>query len=389
MMPVMHAPAPFIVGIALTQVRVSPKTIWLFVQVTDAERALGVGEATLQREEDAVVAALTQLAPSLLGQPADVHALAAFPLAGQSCAMGAAISALDHALWDLAGQRAQCSVAQLLGTPTAHIDLYANVNRGLMSREPAGFAAGAHRAVDAGFRAVKIAPFDEIDTEGHWGPVVVPTAQNLDRGLDRIAATRDAIGLDVDLMIDCHWRFDEAWAERVIDACAPLGLYWVECPIREVDSNMAAIARLRGRTNAHGMRLAGGEEGVGRDAFRPFLQAGAYDVLMPDIKCVGGFAEMRAVAALAAQHGVAIAPHNPTGPIAHAASVHVCASLAGFTRLEFQFNETPLFEALVTPSVFAPVAGRVVVPDRPGLGVALAADMVGAYTVCCHAWGNV
>ena len=145
---------------------------------------------------------------------------------------------------------------------------------------------------------------------------------------------------------------------------------------------------MRGRANALGMRLAGGEDGVGREAFLPLLEAGAYDVLMPDIKYVGGFAEMRAVAALAKKHGVAIAPHNPTGPVAHAASVHACASLAGFTRLELQFNETPLFETLVTPPVASSVAGRVVVPDRPGLGVALSAYLVAAYTIRRDAWGS-
>lgn len=384
-----RADAPALAGIALTHIRVSPKTIWLFVQVTDAAGAMGVGEATLQREEHAVVAALAQLAPLLLGDPAEPHALAAFPLAGLPRAMGAAISALDHALSDLAGQRAQRSIARLLGTPTAQVELYANLNRGLLSREPAGFASGARVAIDAGFRAVKIAPFDEIDTEGHWGAAVAPTSQTLDRGLARIAATREAIGADVDLMIDCHWRFDEAWAERVIDACAPLALHWVECPIREIAANMAAIARLRGRANALGMRLAGGEDGVGRDAFRPFLQAGAYDVLMPDIKYVGGFAEMRAVAALAAKHCVAIAPHNPTGPVAHAASVQVCASLPGFTRLELQFNESPLFESLVTPALATPVNGRLPVSDRPGLGVSLVPEVVAAHTIKRDIWGDV
>jgi len=136
------------------------------------------------------------------------------------------------------------------------------------------------------------------------------------------------------------------------------------------------------------MLLAGGEDGVGRDAFMPFLTAGAYDVLMPDIKYVGGFTEMRAVAALAAQHGVAIAPHNPTGPVAHLASVHACAGLAGFTRLELQFNESPLFDALVTPLPPVPEQGRVAVPHRPGLGVALAVDEIARHVIRHEIWGG-
>ena len=261
------------------------------------------------------------------------------------------------------------------------------MNRGLPTRDPAAFAHAARVAVDAGFNAVKIAQFDEINTFGRWGDAVEPTTQRLDQGLARIAAVRAEVGPDVDVMVDCHWRFDEAWAQRVIDACAAFKLYWVECPIPEDEANLPALKRLRARTNQHGMLLAGGEDGVGRDAFVPFLQAGAYDVLMPDIKYVGGFAEMRAVAALAAQHSVAIAPHNPTGPIAHMASVHACAGLAGFTRLELQFNESPLFDALVTPPAPAPAAGRVVVPCRPGLGVALAPEVVARHTIRRDTWG--
>jgi len=380
-------PAPAIAGIALTQVRISPKTIWLFVQVKDASHAVGVGEGTLQREEAAVEAVLARLAPTMLGRAAEPRALADIPRQGQSRAFGAAVSALDHALWDLAGQRAQQSVAQLLGSAAAEIELYANVNRGLPTREPAAFAHAVRVAVEAGFNAVKIAPFDEIDMFGRWGDAIAPTAQRLESGLARIAAARAAVGPDVDLMVDCHWRFDEAWAQRVIDACAAFKLHWIECPIPEDDANLPALKRLRARTHQHGIRLAGGEDGVGRDAFMPFLTAGAYDVLMPDIKYVGGFTEMRAVAALAAQHGVAIAPHNPTGPVAHLASIHACAGLPGFTRLELQFNESPLFDALVTPLPPVPEQGRVAVPHRPGLGVALAVDEIARHVIRHEIWG--
>ncbi len=388
MMNATRADAAAIVGIALTHVRISPKTIWLFVQVTDASRSVGTGEATLQREEAAVAAAIAQLAPMLLGRPAEPRALAHVALQGQTRVFGAAVSALDHALWDLAGQRAQQSVARLLGASRSEIELYANVNRGLPTREPVAFAHAARTVVAAGFRAVKIAPFDEIDTFGRWGSPIAPTLQRLEPGLARIAATRVAVGPEVDLMVDCHWRFDEAWAQRVIDACVAFKLYWVECPIPEDDANLPALKRLRARTHAHGMRLAGGEDGVGRDAFTPFLTAGAYDVLMPDIKYVGGFAEMRAVATMAAQHGVAIAPHNPTGPVAHMASVHACAGLEGFTRLELQYDESPLFDTLVNPPAPVPVAGRVAVPNRPGLGAALAPDVVAGHAIGRDAWGD-
>jgi galactonate dehydratase len=380
------AEVPAIAGISLIQVGVSAKTIWLFVQVVDAAGKVGIGEATLQKQEVTVARALGQIAPTLLGQPAHAQALGAIALAGLGMAHAAAYSALDHALWDLAGQRDEVPVAQLLGADVHEIGLYANVNRGLASREPEAFAAAVRAAVDAGFRAVKIAPFDEIDTHGRWGVAIAPTRAALERGLARIAAARAAVGATADLMIDCHWRFDEPWAERVIDAVGPMQLHWVECPLPETEAHFAALVRLRARANRLGMLLAGGEDGVGRDAFRPFLAAGTYDVLMPDIKYVGGFDELRAVAALAARHGVAIAPHNPSGPVAHAASVHACAALEGFTRLELQWNESPLFDTVVAPPVPRPHAGTVRVSDQPGLGIALASDAAGA-TVSRDDWG--
>ena len=242
-------PAPAIAGIALTQVRISPKTIWLFVQLKDASHAVGVGEATLQREDAEVAAALAQLAPKVLGRAADPRALADIALRVQARAFGAVVSALDHALWDLAGQRAQQSVAQLLGASAHAIELYANVNRGLPTRDPAAFAHAVRLAVEAGFNAVKIAPFDEIDLLGRWGDAIAPTAQRLECGLARIAAARAAIGPEVDLMVDCHWRFDEAWARRVIDACAAFNLHWIECPIPEDAANLPALKRLRARTS--------------------------------------------------------------------------------------------------------------------------------------------
>lgn len=203
--------APHIAGIALTNVRISGKTNWLFMQVLDAAGRIGVGEATLLREELAVTAELARIAPSMLGLPADPRKIQPAPLAGQARARGAVVSAIDQALWDLTGQREHLGIARLLGSPASEVELYANVNRGIATRDPAGFAAAARNARIAGFRTVKIAPFDEIDAHGRWGPASAPTGVTLRLGIDRIAAVRDAIGVDSELMIDCHWRMDEPW----------------------------------------------------------------------------------------------------------------------------------------------------------------------------------
>jgi galactonate dehydratase len=136
-------------------------------------------------------------------------------------------------------------VATLLGATARDVTLYANINRGLTGRTPAAFAAGARAAVDAGFTAIKIAPFDEVDVFGRWGPVMPATRPALDAGLARVAATRAAVGGDVRLMVDCHWRFDEKWAESMIDAVTAECLHWIECPLPEDAAWLPALKRLR------------------------------------------------------------------------------------------------------------------------------------------------
>jgi galactonate dehydratase len=127
---------------------------------------------------------------------------------------------------------------------------------------------------------------------------------------------------------------------------APFGLFWLECPVAE--ANHAEIRRLRGMANDRGMRLAGAE--IARRPRRlsqPVIEAGCYDVLMPDMPSMpAGIEEIRRIAALAQTAGIEIAPHNPTGPVCHAHSVHLCAVIPNFLLLEVQFGET---EALLRP----------------------------------------
>jgi len=108
------------------------------------------------------------------------------------------------------------------------------------------------------------------------------------------------------------------------------------------------------------------------------IAAGAYDVLMPDIKYCGGHDEMRRIAALAQVHSIEIAPHNPTGPICHAHTVQACATIPNLGRLEVQFAETPLFFGIAAGSVPAISGGVAPVPDGPGLGAALADGVAAA-----------
>ena len=365
---------------ALHVLAISPKTRWVFVRIEDADGRIGSGEATLNGKESALAAAAERLATRALASSSAAPANFAAAIVPVDLAEAALVSAIDQALWDLHAQQAGVRLVDALGGARREsIPLYANINRRTLERTPQGFAHSARDAWEAGFRAFKLAPFDEVDAAlcADGGGAAAMQA-----GLARVAAVRAQIGPECRLMVDCHWRFDEATAARLIDAAAASGVYWIECPLPEIDAHIAALVRLRGRANAHGIRLAGMEQGIGFAAFQPYCAAGAYDVMMPDVKYIGGLAEMLRAAEAFEAYGVAMSPHNPSGPIAHAVSLQVGAAMASFDALELQFDESPLFDTLAGTDVPARVAGSSALPIGPGLGVRLDARLLESHADC-------
>jgi galactonate dehydratase len=336
------------------------------VRLSYANGRIGTGEASLNGLEDAVVAAGARFAPHVLAaSPGDPGAFSsAIRTADLQLPEAAMVSAVDQALWDLHATDAGASLADLLGgVHHTSIPVYANINRRTRTRTPAGFAQSARDAIAAGFSALKIAPFDEVEPGAGLSA--------MQAGLARIEAVRAAAGASCRLMVDCHWRFDEAQARALLDAVAAFHLYWVECPIAETLASIPALLRLRGRANALGMLLAGLEQGIAFEAFQPYCEAGAYDVMMPDVKYVGGLAEMMRCCGELSRHGVQVSLHNPSGPVSHCASLHVAAAMDAFDMLEMQFDESPLFRDLASTAIPACTEGHSALPAGCGLGVQL------------------
>ncbi len=350
-------------------VNVTPKTNWSFLVVRTADGCSGIGECTLSNQEPLLEAEAARLAANVVGEDAANRNRIArlIPHAPGGLVAHAVLSAFEQALWDLAGQAAGQPIHALLGGALRDaVPLYANINRGANPRSPEGFAAAATRAVADGFRAVKLAPFEPLVWED-----AADAAQRAayDQGLARIAAVRAAVGRDIDIMVDAHWRFSPGGAARLVQDVAPFALFWLECPVAE--ANHPAIRRLRSMCNDRGMRLAGAETLAGIGAYRTIIEAGCYDVLMPDIKYAGGHEEIRRIAALAQTAGVEIAPHNPTGPVCHAHSVHLCATIPNLLPLEVQFGETDRFFTLVNGHDLRFARGTATLPNAPGLGSTL------------------
>jgi galactonate dehydratase len=373
----MAAPARHsVTAIDVWRARVSPKTEWMFVRVTAGDGVVGWGEATLNGQERAVVAAVRKIGAALIGDtdsPGRLRAAASDPLP-----VWAAASAIDTALWDIAARRAGRSVCAALGPERRNrVPVYANINRRTVDRTPAGFAASARAALAAGHTRIKVAPFDGLT------PALCDSAEGralIAAGLARIAAVREANPAGA-VMVDCHWRFAPDATPDLIDALASLGVTWLECPIPEDGDAPATLARLRRQTQRHDMQLAGCESQTAESAFDAFLSAGAYDVIMPDVKYVGALDAMLRLAARAQRAGAQCAPHNPSGPIAHAASLQACMAMDSFLVLETQFDETPHFDALVGHALPQADDGAITMRPAPGLGVAIDTDALAPLAV--------
>lgn len=356
-----------IAAIRCRTLKVSDKTEWTFVEVECSDGIVGIGEASLNAMTRPLAAHAAQLAAVLVGVRAMPNAVA--PLAEKRAGgivQRSVVSAIEQALWDALGKRLGMPVADLLGGPVRDsVPAYANVNRRTGDRSPEGFAQSARLAVEAGFTFVKIAPFDGVG-EGD----ALATDTGVAAGLARIGAVCEAVGDGVRVLVDCHWRLDEASAARVLAFAADCDLYWIECPIPEHPAMLGAMQRLKRHASSLGVRIAGMERGLGLDDFRPAIEHGLADVIMPDVKYDGGLAETVAIARLAATAGIHVALHNPTGPVCHAASVALSAMLANCLILETQFDETPHFAAL-SPDLPAISNGHAALSTAPGLGVSL------------------
>ncbi len=350
-------------------VRVTPKTSWSFIRLHTAEGLTGEGEATLFGQDPAQLRAAEHLVPLALRE-ASLRSPGEFAQrhVPDDRVQSSVVSALDQALWSLHAQGNAQSLAGSLGPRRERIPVYANINRRTVSRGPVDFAASAQAAKAEGHVAFKLAPFDEVDPkvcmQGDGVKAMLP-------GLARVAAVREVVGNSARLMVDCHWRFDEATAAVLNEAAAKLGVYWIETPIPEVEANIPALVRLRGQCTALGMRQAGLETSVGWDQLRPYCEAGAYDVVMPDVKYIGGLCELRKTIDGCVEHGVQVSLHNPSGPVSHAFSLQVSATMDAFDLLELQFDESPLFEQLVGSPVLPVHRGFAELPVGHGLGVSL------------------
>jgi len=350
---------------------VNERTNWHFVRVRTDDGIVGVGEGSLNGYEPLLDACLAQLRPQLVGSTLDDGhpALATYAHAPSGLVGHAVRSAIRQAFIDARARAAGVPAWQLLGGRRRDsVPVYANVNRATRDRTPQGCAASARAAVERGFRAVKIAPFDGVLPDALHEAA---TQRLVAEGIERVVAMREALGPAPRLMVDCHWRFDEPTALAVLDRLAAARIHWFECPVSEHAHAHDALARIRRAANERGILVAACERQTAVDGFRAFAVPRRVDAIMPDVKYCGGPIEMLRIAAFAADCGVLFSPHNPTGPVCTMASLHVALAAPAVDSLEFQLGESDLAQDVVGGTQPVLIDGAFAAPDTPGWGVEL------------------
>ncbi len=345
---------------------------WVFVKVlTDQSGLWGWGEATLEWHTRAVVGAVEDISPLLIGEdPTRVEHLWQIMHRqhfwhGNGIVRGTAISGIDIALWDILGKVHGVPCHRLWGGPVRdYIRLYCHLGGGKMEDfyetkpgDAKRFAQLARKAVADGFTAFKSMAVPETMPLEGLPPIRYAEAC--------VKAMREAVGDKIDIMVDCHARPSPAMGLQFAKALEPYGLYFFEEPCWP--ETMADIARIQ---RAVSTPIATGERLVGIHAFRELFEQRAASVIQPDITHCGGLSEARRIAAMAEAYRVAIAPHNPQGPVSTAASIEFGFATPSYVICESVHQDVPWREEIVSEGFTVEKKGRIVRPNpRPGLGI--------------------
>lgn len=361
----------------ITEVRVwlveGIKYNWTLIKVHTDSGLTGIGEATNWPGSPLIEAACRHMAEVVVGEDAtridylwtklyrDMNWL------GQAGPLLSAMSALDIALWDLAGKRAGMPVYQLLGGAyRKKIQLYANYWFLQGDGSADSYASQAQKMQSQGFTACKFDPFAHVN---YWYGSDLHTNLGLTEqqkglSLERLQAVSTALGPEFPIAVETHAMLNGPTAIEMAHRIARLGIpvMWYEEPAGPEFPD--AIADIRRQIP---LPVCVGERLHSRFMALPILEKRAADILMPDITRCGGISEMKKIASLAEAFNVPIAPHNPNGPISTIASAHVMAATPNFFRQEFMVTDVPWRDTVLDKPL--PVRnGFFELSDQPGLG---------------------
>lgn len=347
---------------------------WVFVKViTDQPGLYGWGEATLEWHTRGIVGTIEDLSQLLIGEdPRRVEYLWQMMWRqhfwhGSGVTRSTAIAGIDLALWDILGKVHGVPCHQLWGGPVRdYIRLYCHLGGGNMESfyqtstdNAAQFADLAQEAVADGFSAFKsmaVPPTMPIE-----GLKPIKAAE------DCVAAMRDAVGDDVDIMVDCHARPSPAMGLQFAKALDPYGLYFFEEPCWP--ESMDSLATINAAVTTP---IATGERLTHLAAFRDLFEKRGCEICQLDLTHCGGFTEARRIAALADAYRISLAPHNPQGPVSTAASLEFGFSQPSYIICESVHDDVPWRQDVVEEGFVIDPKTRTVKPNqKPGLGISI------------------
>ena len=353
---------------------------YVFVQLDTDEGLTGWGEVTTYPGPVAngVVASALRQIDSFLhdADPLQIEAIwhrlfRAFTYLGTRGAVTALISAIDIALWDIKGQALGVPVYELLGGKVReNVPLYTHFRY-----DPTVQVMVEHAVaeVERGSRAIKTDPFMAAGGLSNFA--------YLDGQIDRktentavamIEGIRDAVGPDVEVLIDAHALYNVPTAVRLANRLAPANITWFEEPVPP--ESYDALEQVRAQIPT---RISVGERLYTRYEFLPVLSRHLSDYVMPDVTWTGGISELKKIATLAETFYIPISPHDASGPINVIAGAQVVLTVPNFYRLEARRVSLDFYNAFLNEPL--QVQGdALIVPDRPGLGVSLNLDYLSA-----------
>jgi D-galactarolactone cycloisomerase len=273
------------------------------------------------------------------------------------------ISGIDIALWDILGQATKQPVGRLLGGRYRdRVRPYASI----LMEEPGALAKRLRAIKERGFRAFKIG----------WGPFG-QKSHALDEAIVR--AAREAIGPESFLMVDAgasnaFWPQGYKWALRTAEMLANYDVAWFEEPL--LPDALDDYVRLREHSK---VPIAGGEVLTRRQSFQPWIEAGAFDIVQPDVTKVGGISEERRIAWMAREHGIRFIPHGWNTAIGLAADLQLASAFPDTDLVEY-LDGSPFIDDIVVERWKLDGDGMLAIPSSPGLGVKLDRDALAKYT---------
>ncbi|MDP6452672.1 MAG: mandelate racemase/muconate lactonizing enzyme family protein [SAR202 cluster bacterium] len=344
-----------------------------FVKVETDEGIYGWGEAYTQSDRDTQVTAhIDQLKRYLIGRdPRNIKhflQIAYDDFAGRRGAMDlwCAVSGIEQAMWDITGKSAGLPVHMLLGGACrSQIRVYANGWSG--AADPLTLAERAQEVVEMGFTAMK---FDPIP--GPWRTHVSKDVENA--AIENVEAVRDAVGWDVDILVEMHRRLAPMHARRIGREIERFRPFWYEEPV--LAENVDALAAVKRDVN---LPVVTGEELYTKFEFREVFEKQAADIINPDVCNVGGILELKEIAAMAEPYFVAVSPHNYNSTtLGLAATMQVSAAIPNFLITEY-FVNLEAFGKDIAKEPFEVKDSYIQVPRTPGIGIDLDEDRLAGY----------